>query len=101
MSYDSITLSPNFLIYKVVLTATIPESDKASPSSLTPPETALELFTAQPGGKSTSNTQNNFLKLSQDQLSLYPLLRSTSPPPSFKDIFFLLRFLGPLLCRSL
>lgn len=60
MSCDSITLSPNFLIYKVVLTATTLESDKASPSSLTPPEAALELFTEQQGRKSTSTPNTTF-----------------------------------------
>ena len=42
VSCDSITLSPNFLIYKLVLRAATPEGGKPNPSSLTPPTTPQE-----------------------------------------------------------
>ena len=46
VSCDSITLSPNFLIYKMVLRAATPEGDKPNPSSLTSPDTSQEPCTA-------------------------------------------------------
>ena len=61
VSCDSITLSPNFLIYKMVLRAATPEGDKPNPNSLTPPETSQEPCTAQERGKSTSDAQHDFL----------------------------------------
>ena len=42
VSCDSITRSPNFLIYKLGLRAATPEGGKPNPSSLTPPATLQE-----------------------------------------------------------
>ena len=88
MSCDSITLSPNFLIYKMVLRAATPEGDKPNPSSLTPPETSRAVYRIgrrevhQQRPAQLSNSPEG--RTPQGTRSLPPLLHSTSPPPPLR-----------------